>query len=268
MQAQRHFYMGAFGGLTAYKGDLGSATLPFKSPRAVVGAGMAVELNHRMIIRAELNYGKVSGSDKLSVKNKARNLDFTSKITEAGLAFEYILFDLYDYKVSPYFFAGISTFKFSPYTRDANGNIIFLAELNTEGQGFYKGRKEYKQQCIAIPFGGGFQWALSPRTRVLLEAGIRKTNTDYLDDVSTTYAPMDLLQQNKGSVAVKMAFRGNEIDANAHYPAEGTKRGNPDNNDWYVFTGVHFRISLQPRMRQVLYTYKPRRAKTTCPTVF
>ncbi|MFT3981219.1 MAG: DUF6089 family protein [Ferruginibacter sp.] len=266
--AQRHLYMGVFGGLTGYKGDLGSATLPFKAPNGVIGGSMVVELNHRMIIRAELNYGEVSGSDKLSAKNRARNLDFSSKITEAGLAFEYILFDLYEYKVSPYFFAGISTFKFSPYTKDEKGNVIFLAELSTEGQGFYKDRKEYKLQKIAIPFGGGFQWALSRRTRLLLEAGIRKTNTDYLDDVSTTYVDATLLEQRKGATAVAIAYRGDELDPSSPYPAADTRRGNPANKDWYFFTGLHFRFSLEPKMRQVRYTYKPRRAKTSCPTVF
>jgi len=260
--------MGAFGGATMYKGDLGSATMPFKAPKGVVGGSMIFELNHRMLIRTELNYGKVTGSDKLSVKNKARNLDFTSKITEASISFEYILFDLYEYKVSPYVFTGIGTFKFSPYTFDSKGNPILLAELSTEGQGFYKDRKEYKLQKMAILFGGGLQWALNPRTRLLLETGIRKTNTDYLDDVSTTYIDQTILQQKKGGTAVGIAYRGDELDASNTYPADGTVRGNPDNKDWYIFTGLHFRISLQPRMRQVRYTYKPKTAKTSCPSVF
>lgn len=260
--------MSAFGGASLYKGDLGSVTMPFKKPKGVVGAGMVFELNPRMLVRAELNYGKVSGSDKLSVKNKHRNLDFTSSVTEAALSFEYILFDLYENKVSPYLFAGIGTFKFSPYTFDSKGNQLMLAELSTEGQGFYENRKNYRLQQLAIPFGGGLQWALSPKIRLLLEAGIRKTNTDYLDDVSTTYIDKQLLEQNRGSTAVGIAFRTDELDAGTPYPADGTVRGNPNNNDWYIFTGLHFRISLQPKMRQVRYTYKPKRAKLSCPVVF
>ena len=251
-----------------YKGDLGSVTVPFKAPKGVVGGSIVVELNHRMLLRAELNYGKVSGSDKLSAKNRARNLDFTSSITEAALSFEYILFDLYEYKVSPYVFAGVGTFKFNPYTTDAKGNHIMLSDLSTEGQGFYKDRPVYKLQKIAVPFGGGVQWALSPRTRVLLEAGIRKTNTDYLDDVSTTYVDKVLLKEKKGNTAVDIAFREDELDPAKPYPEAGTVRGNPDNKDWYMFYGVHFRISLQPKMRQVRYTYKPKKAKTSCPVLF
>ena len=265
--AQRHFYIGAFGGVTNYKGDLGSNMLPSK-PNGVGGMSMLVELNHRMLIRAELNYGKVHGSDQFSHGNKARNLDFHSKVTEFALNFEYIAFDLYEYKVSPYVFAGIGTFKFTPYSIDQNGNTILLADLSTEGQGFYKGRKEYKLQKLCIPFGGGVQWALSKRTRLALEIGFRKTNTDYLDDVSTTYVDESLLAQQKGGTSVRMAYRGDELNGGNPYPADGSKRGNPNNKDWYLFSGLHYRMSLQPRIKPYKFRYKAGKAKTKCPSLF
>jgi len=265
--AQRHMYIGLFGGITNYKGDLGSALLPSK-PNGVGGFSMLFEINHRMIIRTEFNYGRLHGSDQMSVKHRLRNLDFTSKLSEASLLFEYILFDLYEYKVSPYFFAGIGTFKFSPYTFDHNGNIIMLAEQSTEGQGFYKDRKDYKLQQLCFPFGGGVQWALSPRQRLAFEIGIRKTNTDYLDDVSTTYVDQNLLSQKKGGTASNIAYRGDEIPGGGTYPSEGTIRGNPDNKDWYMFSGISYRFSLQPRMRKTRYTYKPKRANTSCPVLY
>ncbi|RYD80916.1 MAG: hypothetical protein EOP53_07375, partial [Sphingobacteriales bacterium] len=266
-EAQRHMYIGLFGGITNYKGDLGSAMLPSKA-NGVGGISMLFEINHRMIIRAEFNYGKLHGSDQLSAKNKHRNLDFTSKVSEAALQFEYILFDLYEYKVSPYFFAGIGTFKFSPYTFDSKGNLIMLAEQSTEGQGFYKDRKDYKLQKLSIPFGGGIQWAISPRQRLAFEIGIRKTNTDYLDDVSTTYIDPNLLVQKRGGTAFNIAYRGDELAGGSPYPADGTVRGNPDNKDWYMFTGLSYRFSLQPKLRKSRYTYKPKRAKTSCPVLY
>lgn len=265
--AQRHMYIGLFGGITSYKGDIGSKMLP-SGPNGVGGASMLFELNHRMIIRTEFNYGKISGSDKLSAKNRGRNLDFSSKISEAALQFEYILFDLYEYKVSPYVFAGIGTFKFSPYTKDARGNIIMLAEQTTEGQGFYEDRKEYKLQKLSIPFGGGVQWAISDRQRLAFEIGIRKTNTDYLDDVSTTYVDQALLAQKRGGAASAIAYRGDELPNGDPYPAAGTRRGNPDNKDWYLFSGISFRFSLQPKTRRTRYVYKPKAARTTCPSVY
>ena len=266
--SQNHFYTGFFAGLGNYKGDLGNTTFLPKNANAVFGLSALFEINHRMLIRAEINNGKVSGSDKYDIKTRSRNLSFTSKVTEFALLFEYVLFDLYEYKVSPYFFTGIATFKFSPYTKNKNGDIVFLAEQSTEGQGFYKDRKDYKLNQIAIPFGGGVQWALSPNKRLAVEIGLRKTSTDYLDDVSTTYIDPVLLARERGSTAVSLAYRGQELPNGNPYPADGSIRGNPDNNDWYIFTGLSLRISLQPKGRQRIYQYKPKTARTSCPTVF
>lgn len=266
--SQKHFFTSFFAGISNYKGDLGGTSLAIATSRPVGGIGGVFEINHRMLIRAEMSYGKITGSDKYDLKTSSRNLSFSSKITEFSLLFEYILFDLYEYKVSPYFFAGIGTFKFSPFTTNKDGNRVFLAEQSTEGQGFYHGRKDYKLRQFALPFGGGMQWALSPNKRLAFEVGIRKTFTDYLDDVSTTYVDPVLLAQKRGGTAVTLAYRGAELPNAAPYPAEGSIRGNPDNKDWYLFTGLSFRISLQPKGRERIYKFKAKTARTSCPTLF
>ena len=143
-----------------------------------------------------------------------------------------------------------------------------LAELGTEGQGFYQDREEYKLQELVIPFSGGLQWALSPNKRIALELGIRSTNTDYLDDVSTTYVDANLLEQNRGGTSQRLAFRGDELNNNQSYPRDGAIRGNPNNKDWYLFTGLSYRVSLQPNPRERVYKFKTMRAKTSCPTLF
>jgi hypothetical protein len=265
--SQTHFYTSFFAGVTNYRGDLGRAS-PAANANAVAGIGAVIEITPRILVRGEMNYGKVSGTDKYDGKTRNRNLSFSSKITEFSLLFEYILFNLYDYKVSPYFFAGIGTFKFSPYTKNKNGNQVFLAEQSTEGQGFYPGRELYRLNEICFPFGGGVQWALSHNKRITLEAGLRKTATDYLDDVSTTYIDRAVLEQNRGATAVSLAYRGAELANAPPYPADGSRRGNPKNDDWYIFTGLSFRISIQPKTRYYRYRYKPKKAGTSCPVVF
>lgn len=260
--------MSFFAGTTAYKGDLGLAGFPLNKPKGVGGVGMVFQLNNRMLLRTDMFFGTVNGSDANGGRNRHRNLSFESKVTEFSMTFEYILFDLDEYKVSPYFFLGVGTFKFSPYTFDQNGKRVMLAELGTEGQGFYKDRKEYNLQKLAFPLGGGVQWALSPNKRIAFEVGFRKTNTDYLDDVSTTYVDANLLAQNKGGTAQRLAFRGDELNSGITYPLDGAKRGDPRDMDWYLFTGLSFRLSLQPKSRQRSYNYKVRTAKTSCPRVF
>lgn len=267
-QAQSQFFMSAAAGVSGYRGDLGAGSWGLTSTRPMAGFGVAIELNHRLLVRGEMLYGKVAGSDQFSVQKRSRNLSFESKLTEFSLLFEYVLFDLCQYKVSPYFFGGAGTFKFSPYTSTAQGKRVFLAEQSTEGQGFYKDRKPYKLQELALPFGGGLQWALSHNKRIALEMGLRKTFTDYLDDVSTTYIDANLLSQQRGGTAVRLAYRGAELPNAAPYPADGSIRGNPNNKDWYLFTGVSFRFSLQPKGRERHYEYHPRRSPLSCPKPF
>jgi len=72
------------------------------------------------------------------------------------------------------------------------------------------GRKKYGLTQLSIPFGGGVKMALSDDINLRLEVGLRKLFTDYLDDVSTTYADEDELRANNGQLAVDYAFRGDD----------------------------------------------------------
>ena len=95
---QQHFFTSFFAGTSNYKGDLGKTSFVQGKSDIVGGMGGVVELNRRMLIRAEIAYGKVSGTDKFDPKTISRNLSFIAKITEFALLFEYVLFDLYEYK--------------------------------------------------------------------------------------------------------------------------------------------------------------------------
>ncbi|MBK8685670.1 MAG: hypothetical protein IPN26_12115 [Bacteroidetes bacterium] len=70
---------------------------------------------------------------------------------------------------------------------ELNGSWIALKNLDTEGQGTarYK-RKNYSRVQANMPFGFGIKAAMS-KTSIDLKWGLRKTWTDYLNDVSTTY---------------------------------------------------------------------------------
>jgi hypothetical protein len=181
----QNLFTSFYAGISNYKGDLGDANTILSNSHPAAGIGCLYELNHRMLIRLDGTFGKISGSDKLS-KNKDRNLSFYSNISELSLSFEYVLFDLYEYKVSPYAILGVARYRFNPFTKNKNDQVVNLYEQNTEGQGFYKDRKQYKLSQLSMPFGGGVQWAISDDKRIGIIVGIRKTFTDYLDDVSTT----------------------------------------------------------------------------------
>jgi hypothetical protein len=75
---------------------------------------------------------------------------------------------------------------------------------------------------------------------------VRKTFTDYLDDVSSTYVDETTLGQQRGMKAVEMAYRGDELkDGSATaYPADDSIRGGHKYKDWYYFTGFTLYIGL------------------------
>lgn len=238
------FRLGVFGGLSNYQGDL--TDKPYKSSKVALGLTGTFPITQRFSIRTGLTFGKIAAADSLSNKPelRARNLSFQSKITEFSVLGEYNIFNLDQIRWTPYIFAGLAVFHFDPYTYDSTGIQTYLQPLTTEGQGLpgYP-NKPYALTQLAIPFGGGIKYAISERVQLGLEVGLRKTFTDYLDDVSTNYAdPADLLAGN-GQRSVDLSYRGDEVGF-PNYPVKGFTRGNPKSKDYYYFTGLHLSFAL------------------------
>ena len=70
-----------------------------------------------------------------------------------------------------------------------------------------------------------------------MEYGIRKTFTDYLDDVSSTYTGGNLIDMSP--LAIEMS--DNSLDG---LKGKNFQRGNTKNNDWYTFTGITLSFKL------------------------
>jgi hypothetical protein len=237
------FRLGIFGGLSNYQGDL--VDKPYKSSKAAFGLTGTFPISERFGIRAGITFAKIAGADSLADKPEllARNLSFQSKITEFSVAGEYNIFNLSQIRWTPYVFAGLAVFHFDPYTYDEAGTQTYLKPLTTEGQGLPGYPKAYSLTQFSIPFGGGIKYAISERVHLGLEAGLRKTFTDYLDDVSNGYAdPNDLLAGN-GQRSVDLSYRGDEVGF-PDYPVKGFTRGNPKSKDYYYFTGLHLSFAL------------------------
>ena len=262
--AQRMFVT-TFFGASGYKGDLQPNTLSFLQAKPVGGLGFDYEITDRIFAKLECNIARVYGDDKYNPRNRARNLSFQSDIYEISLMAEYNLFDLYDYDMTPFFFTGIAYFKFSPFVDLPNGARAYLKEYSTEGQGFYQGRTPYQLAEWSIPYGFGVQWAITKNIRFAAIMGIRKTNTDYLDDVSTTYVDKNLLLQNRGSSAVDLAYKGDLLPYGTPYPAAGTERGNPNDDDVYYFSGASFRFRVDAKGRKRRIETGKMRSRVTCP---
>src|SRR5690606_26008907 len=152
----------------------------------------------KLYLRANVTVGKVNGDDKVSGLYLNRNLSFSSPVTDIHLGLEYDLLNSYERSVVPFVFGGISVFRFNPSTVDITVVKVFLQPLGTEGQGYYLGREKYDLTSFAIPFGAGAKLSLSENIKVRFEVGFRKTMTDYIDDLSTTYADQSELLLNNG----------------------------------------------------------------------
>ncbi|MFT3702399.1 MAG: DUF6089 family protein [Agriterribacter sp.] len=249
-KAVESFSLEAFGGLANYQGELQEAGYTFSQAKPAVALGGRIELANRFFLRGLVTYGHISAADKYSNSSakRLRNLDFTSKIYDASVTFVYEVFDVYEKRYTPYVFAGVSAFHFSPYTFDSSGKQRWLQPYGTEGQGLplYPGRKIYSLNQFSIPFGAGIKFAVTDRISLGWEFRFNKTFTDYLDDVSSTYADYNALVAGKyGLKAAELAYRGGEVKGgNPNYPAAGTQRGNPKTKDWYYFSGITVTYNL------------------------
>ncbi len=247
--AQQKFNLLLNGGFSNYTGDLQEKKFTLDQSNLAFGIGLSYELLPKLSLRGEFRYGKVSADDKLSSRPELqnRNLNFHSAITEGSLIADYSLFDLQSGKrITPYVFAGIGLFHFNPYTFDRQGDKVFLRNLGTEGQGLaaYPDKKPYGLVQASIPFGAGIRFRVSENAYLGYEIGLRKLFTDYLDDVSTTYADQALLLAGRGQQAVDMAFRTNEIKETELYPPAGAIRGGQRYKDWYYFSSITLSIGL------------------------
>lgn len=234
------------GGFANYSGDIQQRSITLNQANTVISAGGTFNVTNKLALRSDYSFAKLGADDKL---NKAylrvRNLNFKTIIQELTLMGEYDFIAPDAQRLTPYVFAGIGVYNFSPYSLDSAGNKVFLVGLSTEGQGLpeYPGRKVYKKTQVNIPYGAGIKYALSEDLYIGFEIGFRKLFTDYLDDVSTTYVDRDVLLNRKGAQAAAFAFRGNELKPPLPYPNAGAKRGNSNKNDYYYYG--QFRISFR-----------------------
>ena len=224
-------------GLSNYYGETQTKKLTFDQSNPVIAIGATIDLTNKFLLRSDLSFTKLQGDDKRGIYPN-RNLNFKTSIREATLLLEYNLFDLYEKKITPYFFTGVGLFNFNSYTTDSLNRKVFLKGLSTEGQGFpeYPDRKVYKNTQLNIPIGGGLKYAISEDVQFGFEYGLRVLFTDYIDDVSKSFIDPTILRNRAGQLAVDLSYRADELKSGSQtYPGEGSVRGSPKVNDLYYY---------------------------------
>ena len=263
MGTAQHFEVGIMGGISTYEGDLSPSSGPINVGKINPMGGIFARynFNNYITLRVGGNYGLVAGAD--NPDKRPRNLSFRSRVIEGHLVGEVNILGYQPYALerpwSPYLFGGVAFFNFNPKA-EFQDEWVELQPLGTEGQGLaaYPDREKYKLTEFSIPLGIGVKYALSDTWNIGIEVGVRKTFTDYLDDVSTTYVENSLLLE-QSELAAALADRSIE-------PNEvGSGRGASNNDDWYVFTGVTISRNFLDN-GLVGSRKRGRRNKTGCPT--
>jgi len=243
--------VGVFGGGSYYIGDL-NPNKHFVHSKLAYGGIFRYNLSTRHSLRFTGSYGNIFGRDEQSNDpfQVNRNLDFKTSILELGVGIEIDLFKYrindMKYPISPYFFYQIAYTRINPVT-ELNGNEIALQPLGTEGQGTgIPGTKQNRYQLnqIVIPLGIGLKFNLRSRLAMSIEYGLRRTFTDFIDDVSGTYIDPDVLTGANGPLAANLSDRSLNGENNT-----GRNRGNVSTNDWYSFYGVL--ITVKPFKKNI-----------------
>lgn len=238
--------MGDLGGANQI-GTNGLRDLEYVLTRPAISAGYARKVkNIPGMFKGSLAYLRVNGDDKLTQEpaRNFRNLKFRAPIIELSVQYEYYLLQeqsghLYNLKGTRgskhqkwnvYLFAGVGAFWFNP-KGPLNGRWYALQPLQTEG-------KRYSRISLAIPLGGGFKYKLNDSFSLTLELCMRKTFTDYIDDVSTDYIDYNTVLQERGPIAAYFSDPGGQ--GQSSWTQAGEQRGDPKDKD--AFLSVQFGI--------------------------
>jgi len=223
-----------FGGNT-FLGDLGGSMgtgrhfikdFNYKTVRPFFGVDYLYFPSNWLSVKGGIHHTVVTGADSLIKKREGhsagrfeRNLSFQSAITEVSAEFElYPLQTFWEYEESrcrPFISSGIGFFHFNPKAQ-LNGKWYNLNPLHLEGQGFpeYPERKNYKLTQPYIPLTIGLRYRLTNNYFISLSGCFRKTFTDYIDDVSTTYIAPALfnkyLSPTNAALAKQLYYRASK----------------------------------------------------------
>lgn len=232
-------------GLSSYYGDLCDQTVCFKY-RPGITIGGYYRYNGRLSFRGDLTYLRLSGSDA-GGDNAKRNLSFRSPNFElaAGVMYDMMYFERNWHlraKYTPYLFAQVGLLYYDPKAKaQSDGKWHSLRSLQTEGV-------SYSPITVSVPFGAGIRYKINSYMDISFEFAYRKTFTDYLDDISTTFKDNSSFTDPIAAELADRTFEGgytlSDSDDGMHWN-DGHKRGNPSRKDGFFMFGFKFEYMIK-----------------------
>ncbi len=167
----RSYYLGELNPNNHLGNDIGSF---------MWGGVFRFNLNQRYSLKASVLKTSLKAEDELTsfeFNQNFRKASFESKLTEFSgqIEFNFLPYETgnKDFFFSPYFFIGISAYKYAPKVA-LEGAATPLTE--TDG-----GTK------ISYPFGPGFKLSLGKKVSLAFEWGFRKTSNDFIDGIPNRF---------------------------------------------------------------------------------
>ncbi len=262
------FFLGELGGNNGV-GQNNILDLDWAATRIGGHFGGRYFLQQRLAVQASFTFGLIHGSDENTDEfyRNYRNVSFRSPIYEFHTRIEYKIrqeraghrYDLKGVrgrravKLVTHAFVGVGVFYFNPQAK-IDDTWINLRPIGTEGQNFMETRKPYSRVAMSIPCGLQVKYLANRYWSFSFEVGPRFLFTDYLDDVSSTYASPDLIAENQNTVPDYIAklLADPAYESNMRPAANGgltygyynEQRGDPYDNDFYMFAmiSVHYKL--------------------------
>ena len=199
-----------------------------------------------------------------------RALNFQTDVYDAGLSF--VIKPDNNWLLSgksffaPYLTigAGVQSFKVYGDLLDANGNQydytnpnlipdgVFETDLSTLGT---ERSANYKTTSYYANVGLGVRFRITNSIEIFAQSDFKRTNTDYLDDVSGVY------RSSYDNAFQEYAAKPGTNQVTAENPYRGMENGRPD---WYIYHGIGIKLSLgankksfNPPVITQRYTYIP-----------
>jgi len=196
-------------GVANYKGEM-SAFPNIESPGLGATVFYRANFSQAWSMRIGVVYADVKQSDegKTDLLSMSRSHEFETSIVEFSARAEYNFFDLSTDRKSPNLW--------TPYLFAGVGYFLMNSKTNIQ--------PTYELSSFTIPFGVGVKFLLNDKWNINFEFGARKTFTDYIDEI------------------------GEEVNVNRGAGARDPRyyTGNPNDNDYYFYTGISIGFFLSP----------------------
>ncbi len=247
---------GEFGvgiGAAHYFGDLNTRA-HLNRPKPAASVFFRKNFGNYIALRIGASFAQLGYSDVYNEENefmRSRNLSFNTNTWELALQGDFNFYRFLPgdpaFRFTPYVTLGAGLFNYDPYAYLGNEKY-FLRPLGTEGQGdtSFVDRKPYSSMAVSIPFGVGLKYSINARINIGFEIVHRFTNTDYLDDVSKTYADPAIFPPNPdGTPSPSFLLQDRSYEIGPLIGAKGFQRGISTNKDQFATALFYISFNLQ-----------------------